>query len=221
MERYNLIYMLSGRAGVGSTANLVQFPLRLAHALTAHKTQGQTYKMSMTIAVDLRDVFEAAQGYVMCGRPEKLEQLFIVEKMVPDKLYSDKKVRDEYDKMNKRSINANPSDLDNKSSKNMKICSLNCARLKPHIQDIQVDSTLKNSDIIHLQETWIEEGFKNMDQFNMVEYNVKHIRVGKGKGITTYYSKKFQHVVEKVSQNYQITKYESKKVVSINVYRSA
>jgi len=76
VERYNLTYTLSGRAGVGSTANLVQFPLRLAHALTAHKTQGQTYKMPMTITVDLRDVFEAAQGYVMCGRPEKLEQLF-------------------------------------------------------------------------------------------------------------------------------------------------
>ena len=58
VERYNLTYTLSGRAGVGSTANLVQFPLRLAHALTAHKTQGQTYKMPMTITVDLRDVFE-------------------------------------------------------------------------------------------------------------------------------------------------------------------
>jgi ATP-dependent exoDNAse (exonuclease V) alpha subunit len=221
VERYNLTYTLSGRAGVGSTANLVQFPLRLAHALTAHKTQGQTYKMPMTIAVDLRDVFEAAQGYVMCGRPEKLEQLFIVDKLDPAKLYSDKKVRDEYDKMNKRSINANPSDWDNESSKNMKVCSLNCAQLKPHIQDIQVDSTLKKSDIIHLQETWIEEGDENIDQLNVAEYDVQHIRVGKGKGITTYYSKKFKHVRDEVSQNYQITKYESKNVISINVYRSA
>ena len=221
MERYNLTYTLSGRAGVGSTANLVQFPLRLAHALTAHKTQGQTYKMPMTITVDLRDVFEAAQGYVMCGRPEKLEQLFIVEKLDPSKLYSDKKVRDKHEKMNKRSINENPSDWDSKSSKNIKICSLNCARLKPHVKDIKVDRYLKSSDIIHLQETWIEHEDENMEQFNMSEYKVKHIQVGKGKGITTYYSNKFKHVCDEVNPNFQITKYESKNIVSINVYRSA
>ena len=221
VKRYNLTYTLSGRAGVGSTANLVQFPLRLAHALTAHKTQGQTYKMPMTITVDLRDVFEAAQGYVMCGRPEKLEQLFIVEKLDPTKLYSDKKVRDEHERMNKRSINENPTDWDNELSKNIKICSLNCARLKPHMKDIQADSTLKKSDIIHLQETWLEEDDESTDLLQMSDYEVKHIKVGKGKGITTYHNKKFTHVSNKISQNYQITKYESKNIVSINVYRSA
>ena len=55
--------------------------------------------MPMTITVDLRDVFEAAQGYVMLGRPEKLEQLFIVEKLDATKLYSDSKVREEHEKM--------------------------------------------------------------------------------------------------------------------------
>ena len=221
VERYNLTYTLSGRAGVGSTANLVQFPLRLAHALTAHKTQGQTYKMPMTITVDLRDVFEAAQGYVMLGRPEKLEQLFIVEKLDATKLYSDSKVREEHEKMNKRSINENPSNWDNKTRKNIKICSLNCARLKPHIKDIKADDTLKNSDIIHLQETWLEEGDEDTTLLEMSSYQVKHIKVGKGKGITTYHNKKFSHVSDKISQNYQITKYESKNIVSINVYRSA
>ena len=221
VERYNLTYTLSGRAGVGSTANIVQFPIRLAHALTAHKTQGQTYKMPMTITVDLRDVFESAQGYVMLGRPEKLEQLFIVEKVDKSKLYSDKKVREEHEKMNKRSINENPQIWDKKNEKNIKICSLNCARLKPHNIDIQADYTIKKSDIIHLQETWIEEKEENMVMFNMPGYEVKHIKVGKGKGITTYHSKSFIHVCDKVSQNYQITKYESKNVVSINVYRSA
>ena len=60
-----------------------------------------------------------------------------------------------------------------------------------------------------------------MEQFNTPGYEVKHIRVGKGKGITTYHRKSFAHVCDKVSQNYQITKYESKNMVSINVYRSA
>ena len=55
----------------------------------------------------------------------------------------------------------------------------------------------------------------------MSDYVAKHIKVGKGKGITTYHNKKFTHVADKISQNYQITKYESKNTVSINVYRSA
>ena len=55
----------------------------------------------------------------------------------------------------------------------------------------------------------------------MPGYKAKYIKVAKGKGITTYHRKSFSHVCDKVSQNYQITKYESKNVVSINVYRSA
>ena len=52
-------------------------------------------------------MFESAQGYVMLGRQEKLEQLFIVEKVDKSKLYSYKKVREEHEKMNERSINEN------------------------------------------------------------------------------------------------------------------
>ena len=216
-----MTYTLSGRTGVGSTANIVQFPLRLAHALTAHKTQGQTYKMPMTVTVDLRDVFEAAQAYVMIGRPEKLQQLFIVEELDQSKLYSNNRVREEYEKMNSRSINQNPSNWDKKESGSVKICSLNCARLKPHFEDIKADHTLKKSDIIHLQETWLEENEDQVDQMNLPNYQVNNIKVGKGKGITTYYSKTFHHVSDVVNPNYQITKYESNHVVSINIYRSA
>ena len=85
--------------------------------------------------------------------------------------------------------------------KNIKICSINCTRLKSHNRDIQADYTIKKSDVIHLQETWIEETEKNMDMFNMPGYEVKRIKVGKGKGITTYHRKWFTHVCEKVSQN--------------------
>ena len=53
-------------------------------------------------------MFESAQGYVMLGRQEKLEQLFIVEKVDKSKLYSYKTVREEHEKMNERSINENP-----------------------------------------------------------------------------------------------------------------
>ena len=67
--------------------------------------------MPMTITVDLRDVFESAQGYVMLGRPKKLEQLFIVKKVDNSKLYSDKKVTEEHEKRNKRFINIKSTNM--------------------------------------------------------------------------------------------------------------
>ena len=60
-----------------------------------------------------------------------------------------------------------------------------------------------------------------MDQFQLPGYQVNHIKVGKGKGITTFHAQKFRHVCDIVNPNYQITKYESLQVVSINIYRSA
>ena len=53
-------------------------------------------------------MFESAQGYVMLGRQEQLEQLFIVEKVDKSKLDSYKTAREEHEKMNERSINENP-----------------------------------------------------------------------------------------------------------------
>ena len=59
-----------------------------------------------------------------------------------------------------------------------------------------------------------------MDQFNIPNYLVNHVKAGKGKGIKTFHTQKFRHVCDIIYQNYQITKYESDSVVSINVYRS-
>ena len=89
------------------------------------------------------------------------------------------------------------------------------------MQYILTDHTLKRSDILHLQETWLEENYVQIYGLKLESYQVNHIKVGKGKGITTYFSKAFNHVSDVVTQNYQITKYESKHVVSINIYRSA
>ena len=78
-------------------------------------------------------------------------------------------------------------------------------KTQPHIRDVQADYTNKKSDIIHFQETQIEETEENMEQFNISGYEGKHIRVGKGKGITTYHRKSLAHVCDKASQNYQNT----------------
>ena len=55
---------------------LIQFPIRLAWAITAHKIQGQTIKHPRPVGIDINSTFgqgQASQAYIMLGRTENLQ----------------------------------------------------------------------------------------------------------------------------------------------------
>ena len=89
IERVMFQYSIGRKIASGSnTAKVVQFPLRLCFATTAHKFQGQTVVKPLKIVVDLRTVFGAAMAYVMLSRVQCIEQLFILGSLPENKIYS-------------------------------------------------------------------------------------------------------------------------------------
>ena len=222
IERVANQYPLRKKSGhVGSSALVIQFPVKLAYAITAHKIQGQTIPKPSKVALDLNSVFEDAQAHVMLSRVQCLDQVFIMKSLDESKIRTSQIGLAELERLKRISYNENPTPW-NEPNQNDKvnILSLNCAGLAYHFMDIIADEKLKKADIIHLVETSLENNTK--EQFSIPGYEAHFINVSKGKGIMTYFKPNiFIHEQDFVAPNMQITKFTSNEVDVVNVYRSS
>ena len=207
----------------GASAKLIQFPVVVAFSITCHKIQGQSILSPTLVAMDLDKAFGPAQIYVMLSRVQRLEQLFIIEKINPQKLFYPEKIAlTEVSEMEARSLNRNPTAWNNPEQKALRIASLNCAGLQAHYRDLKADHSLLKADIIHLSETslTVEEC-----QFPIPGFEEKHCVVANGKGVSTYCTTKIAD--QKINlemfngDNFQVSKMTLPSMDSINVYRSS
>ena len=218
IEKVSFSYSLSKKATTSSTkATLVQFPLKVAHAITAHKIQGQTITKPLKVGLDISSVFEDAQAHVMLSRVEEFEQMYILDKLPQENIRASKKALEQLQKMNERSMNQNPIPWNQKDENYIKIATLNCMNLVHNHKDIVCDETLQKSSIIALSETWLEKGA----ELQIDGYSAYFNSIGPGKGLAIYFKdERFKPTLTVNQEKLQITKVESQSMDFITLYRS-
>ena len=218
IEKVSFSYSLTKKATAGSSqATVIQFPLKVAHAITAHKIQGQTIKKPLKVALDIASIFDDAQAHVMLSRVEEFQQIYILESLPEEKIRASPKALAELAEMNSRSINQNPITWKTQDKSLIKICSLNCMNLSNNYDDIIYDQTLKESTLLALSETWLDQE----STFNINGYKSHYNSIGPGRGIAIYYKSEIVKPGPEIKEEkMQISKLESKEVDVIIVYRS-
>ena len=154
--------------------------------MTAHKIQGQTVPEPNTLVADVASVHQPGMAYVMLSRVQGLQQLIILEEMNPDKITVNADVEAEVKRMDKVSVNSNPCNWMNPKAAGLKVCSLNVRSLRRHIEDVKSDPVLLQSDILCLQEIWLDPGEEEENRYQIEGFQGHFTCVGSGKGVAVY-----------------------------------
>ena len=221
ISKINFSFSISkSKKSVINTANVIQFPVKLAFACTGHKIQGATVPKPLKLIIDVKDIWMAAITYVMLSRICALWQLLILNEFDETKMYPHQKALTEMKRLEFISKNKNLTDWDKFLPGTLKISSLNCRSIKKHIKDIQSDGELLKSQIICLQETWLEND-ENFDDFNIPHFKLHLNSSGRGKGIAIYIKENvMKHKKDIKDQNMQLSKFSSENLDLIVLYRS-
>ena len=222
IEKINFSFSISkSKTSVINTANVIQFPVKLAFACTAHKIQGATISKPTKAIINVTDGRgTAAMIYVMLSRVCALSQIYILDEFDETKMYPDMRALLELEQLDKISLNKNKNQWEKDDHGSLKISSLNCRSLNKHFQDISTDELLLKSDIIALQETWLEDDDATED-LNIPGYNLHLNSTGRGKGLATYFKNSiFKHHSDRKNDNIQLSKFKSPNLDVITLYRS-
>ena len=118
----------------------------------------------------------------MLSRIQCLEQLIIVDKLVESKIKTYESAEEELRRLERISMNRNPTPWDSTREGSIKIASLNCAGFFPHLKDLTSDLRLMQGDIVHVVETSITDE-NTTDHLEFAEHRSNFLSVGLGKGI--------------------------------------
>ena len=86
-------------------------------------------------------------------------------------------------------------------------CQFEIETLSGYSPEIKSTSLVQDSEVICIQETWIEPDEENKDNLNLNGFSSHFTSIGKGKGIGTYYRDNFNFTQDVKKPNYQIPKF--------------
>lgn len=174
-------------------AKVIQFPLVLAWAITAHKFQGQTVKVPNTLVADLGSVFDGGQAYVMLGRVQNIDQLYL-KSFNAKNIRANQKALEEARKFSASATSQAPAvetmwnKLGNPSI--LKISLLNIRSLQKHLEDVKADNVILKSDVICLTETWLIPQ-TNPQLYQIPGFTCQTSSTGRGAGVAVYIRNEF------------------------------
>ena len=159
----------------------------MAWAITSHKIQGQTIKDPKPVGMDIQTTFSKAQAYVMLGRVENLQQVYLAD-FKDNKLGCSTKSLLESENLQRRADDLLVGNSWLNCTSSLKISCLNIRSLKNHYSHLCSDSYMLKSDIIAITETWLpKKGFVLPEREELQDYHVLHVMAGKGKGVSLFY----------------------------------
>ena len=223
ISRVSVEYSLGKQnKGHEAKAKVIQFPLKLAWAITAHKVQGQTIKSPKPVAMDLQSTFTKAQAYVMLGRTENLQQIYL-DDFDNSKLGCNANSLKESEYLQKKADKAIAENTWLSKPNTFRLSHLNIRSLKSHYKDLASDSFLLKSDILGISETWFpHRGFILPELPAFEEYNQFFASAGRGKGVGLLVNDKMKVLyTEKIClKSYQLLKAVLEDLSVIVIYRS-
>ena len=221
IEKVSKTYCLNQKkkGDVGSSATVIQFPIKVAFCITAHKMQGATIPYPEKVAMDINSCFDCAMAYVMLSRVQCLEQVYILEGLNPEKITTAKCSITELERLDSISWNRNPTPW-HSSAPGIRVAALNCAGLRPHFEDIKADDKLLKASVLMLSETSLTE-LTDEANYQLPGYESNFGTVGNGKGVACYHRVPGKQPQFLKQPNYQIAFLAMDRVDIINVYRSS
>ena len=154
-------------------------------------------------------------SYVILSRITNIKQLYLTE-FDEKKIYCSSVAKKEAQRLRARAINLQKTEWDLELSSNgvIKVSSLNARSLQQHYMDLQKDNFIMKSDIIAIQETWLEcEPSVAIPKFH--EY---YVHAG-SKGIALLTKARPMNVESSSTGHCSIIKASFHKFDLINVYR--
>ena len=157
----------------------------------------------------------------MLSRVQCLDQLFILGNIPESKFYTSEKALNELKKLEARSINRNPPSWEQNIAESFKISLLNCRDIRTKYWDIKEDLMIQKSDVICLNETWLNDDNEEEEFLQFPGYKIKLNSAGNGTGVASYYREdRFNFEQNIITDKIQIMKLSSEVIDVHNIYRS-